>query len=202
MLDDMKRKANRILRIILILFIIFSSGHCAKNKGKSENEYTQAKIEYAKGNLENAKKYFNKLKNNNSEYADIPLYLAKIEYYQGNFEKVLLILEELYEDPNSSFQANLLKLKAEYVIRKERIKILQEVEDLLRTNPENLDLLIMAAKLNAESGKVSQTIMYFERVINQSDKIMVAHKELRDIYEKAGIKERASYHIRKLEYMK
>ena len=162
-------------------------------------EYGLGKVEFAKGNLDGSKKHFLKVQNIESGFEDVPLYLAKIDYYQGHFEQASKTFSKLIEDETYGYQAHLLKLKSDYAYRKDRSKLLKEIGNGLKKDSSNLDLLILAAKLHEEIGQISQSILYYERVLNESDKLILAHKELRKIYQKAGIAERVDYHSKKID---
>ncbi|MDZ4727674.1 MAG: hypothetical protein SH817_16065 [Leptospira sp.] len=184
------------------LFILLFLVSCSDNKEELIKEYGLGKLEFAKGNLEGSKKHFKKVHEADSSYEDVPLYLAKIEYYQGHFAIASSAFGKLLDDDTYGHQAHILKLKSDYAYRKDRSVLLKEIGDALKGDTSNLDLLIIAAKLNKELGHISQTILYYQRIINESDKIMLAHKELSKIYEKAGIAERVSYHTKKVEFWK
>ncbi|GBF52097.1 hypothetical protein LPTSP4_36350 [Leptospira ryugenii] len=172
---------------------------CQGDTEALKKEYGLGKVEFAKGNLDGAKKHFQKIISEDTSFEDVPLYLAKIDFYKGNFEKASKDLSELIEDDTYGYQAYLLKVKADYAYRKDRSVLLKEVGEALKKDSSNLDLLIIAAKLHEELGQLPQTILYYGRVINESDKVLLAHKELKKIYEKAGIEERVKYHTRKIE---
>jgi tetratricopeptide (TPR) repeat protein len=172
---------------------------CSQNSEELKKEYSLGKVEFAKGNLDGAKKYFVKVKEANSSYEDVPLYLAKIDYYQGKFPQASEALADLVDHETYGYQAALLKLKSDYAYRKDRALLLGEIEEALRKDSGNLDLLILSAKLHKELGQISQAILNFQRVLNESDKLILAHKELLEIYKQVGIADRVNFHQKKLE---
>jgi tetratricopeptide (TPR) repeat protein len=183
-------------RLILVLLLIAS---CSGKNEKIIKEYGLGKAEFAKGNLEASRTHFSKVHDSDSSYEDVPLYLAKIEYYQGNFAGASVAFRELLDDDIYGYQALILKLKSDYAHRKDRSELLKEVGEALKKESGNLDLLILSAKLNEELGQTSQAILYYQRVLNEADKLIIAHKELRKIYQKVGIQERVNYHTYKVE---
>ncbi len=193
-------KRNKlIIRNLNIVYILLCCLTCSKDFEFIQEEYQSGKIEYLKGNLEKSKTHFLSVKKREPDFEDIGLYLAKIEYYQGKFEQSSKSFSDLIDNETYGYQAYLLKLKSDYAYRKDRSQLLIEVGDGLKKDSSNLDLLILAAKLNEELGQISQAILYYGRILNESDKLILAHKELKKIYQKAGLEERVLYHSKKLE---
>jgi tetratricopeptide (TPR) repeat protein len=184
--------------IVIICIWLFGLG-CSQNREELKKEYGLGKVEFAKGNLDGARKHFVKAKEANSSYEDVPLYLAKIDFYQGKFPQASEEFADLVDHDVYGYQAHLLKLKSDYAYRKDRDLLLKEIEEALKKDSSNLDLLILSAKLHKELGQISKAILYYERVLNESDKLILAHKELLEVYKQAGITDRVRFHEKKLE---
>jgi|GEM_PF-6075782 len=177
---------NGMIRTGFMLCCIVSLGltYSCSDSEYLEKNYLAGKQEYAKGNLDSALNYLNKVDKEDSGYLDTPLYLAKIEFYKGNFNKVEDRLDDVLEDSTLGFQAKLWKLKAGYASGGDRKVLLDIVDKLLLIDSSNLDLLILSAKINMEMGKIPDAIRSYNRVIIQEDKISLAKKQLALIYGK------------------
>jgi len=187
---------------IYFLIFVYALLSCSGNQDELKREYSLGKDEFMKGNLEGSKKHFKQVLKFESSYEDVSLYIAKIEYYQGHFALASKAFELLLDDKSYGFQAQILKLKSDYANQKDRAILLSEIGNAIKKDSSNLDLLILSAKLHEELGQISQSIFYYQRVLNESEKIILAHKALREIYQKVGLNERANYHLKKIELWK
>ncbi len=186
-------------KTLIIAFSVLCFVGCNQHEQTLIHEYNLGKEEYRKGNLAGSKKHFKRAVSIKTDYRDVPLYLAKIAYYQGKYEDVGYQLETMLNDETYAYQANLLKLKNDFVFSKDRVGLSKALENALAKDSSNLEILLMAAKVSEELGQIGHSILLYERTIQESSKIALAHQNLFRIYNQAGIKERAKYHSKKFE---
>lgn len=183
--------------LIMLIPIIMS---CSDHKAELKQEYELGKLEYAKGRLASAKKKFTNVESFEPKYKDVSLYLGKIEFYQGHFLKASQIFSSLLDDEEYGYQAFLLKLKADFLFQKDRSKLLEEVGAALNKDSSNLELLLLSAKLNEELGKIAEAIQCYERIVQETDAILLSHKELNRIYKRLGMEDKVQFHASRLAF--
>lgn len=198
-MENQKKYWPRLPWISIISFLFVVSCLAIADRDKLKKEYNLGKIEYSKGNLDASLQHFLRVEKIESEYEDVPLYLAKIEYYKGNFKEANRWLETLLGDGIYGDQAQVLRWKCDYAEGKKHGDILREIGESLKKEGENLDLLLLTARIQEEQGQIPQAILNYERVLNESDKVIIAHTGLMKIYEKADLKDRAEYHSKMIE---
>ncbi len=183
---------------LLVLIVMLSS--CSDHNTDLKQEYELGKLEYIKGRLEGAKKKFTNVNSYEPNYKDVSLYLGKIEFYQGHFLKASQIFSSLLDDDTYGYQAFLLKIKSDFFYQKDRSKLLEEVGAALNKDSSNLELLLLSAKLHEELGKIPEAIQCYERIVQETDVIILSHKELHRIYQRLGFEEKVQFHQSRLAF--
>lgn len=180
---------------ILIFFALNSLIGCAKDKTSwVDQNYKESIIQYENRDLEKAKKGFLKNYENYKEFNVVNLYLGKIFFYQGNFKKALEYFELLTESSEYKNIADQWIIKTKYILKNDKLELLKEIESIKEKSLDNLEILLIQAKLLSEIGKVDESINIYNKVIENGYLVAIAHNDLSSIYLKANVDERHSFH--------
>jgi tetratricopeptide (TPR) repeat protein len=182
-------------KYFLIILVINNLIGCSKDKASwVDQNYKESIIQYENGELEKAKKGFLKNYENYEEFNVVNLYLGKIFFYQGSFKKALEYFELLKESSEHKSIAEQWIIKTKYVLKNDKLELLNEIESINEKSLDNIEILLIQAKLLLELGKVDESIKVYNKVIQNGYLIAIAHNDLSSIYQKAKIDERYSFH--------
>lgn len=179
---------------ILISFLTFIIVNCNNDTNWIDQNYKNAVLKFEKGDLENSKKEFMKNYDDYEDYHVVNFYLGKIHFYQGNFEKALEYFLLLGKDKNYNIISNQWIIKTEYVLNKDKTKLLEKINDQNELFSDNIEILLIQAKILTEIGKLEEAINIYNKITTNGYLIAIAHNDLSNIYKDAKLEERMTFH--------
>ncbi|TGL17384.1 hypothetical protein EHQ47_19510 [Leptospira bourretii] len=182
---------NRVLFALLSLsFIVYFSCNEAP-KNPLLNEAEQA---FVFGDLKNAELKINKILNDESDNQKAIFLRAKILFYTGRISEARSNLASLDEETLSKTEVTLLKSRINLALNQKQTETIEDLTSIIKNEPLNLDALLLRGKLYEITGKIPEAIRDFQTVIQQTEKIRIAHISMANVYTKAKLIEKANYH--------
>ncbi|WP_411821505.1 tetratricopeptide repeat protein [Leptospira sp. 'Mane'] len=174
----------------LIIFVLIGILHCS-NQEEALEHYQKGKEAYAKKMLEQAIEEFREASKQDKTLLAAKIMLGKSLYYNGDTEGA----KEVFEETSESFPGNslcfhwlgkiyLLNL-SQFDQAKENFLQSIQLED---SNAENYYYL---AKVYEKEGKWKEALLEYNKALILKKSFEKIHKDLGNLYLKAGEKERA-----------
>ncbi|MCW7464018.1 MULTISPECIES: tetratricopeptide repeat protein [Leptospira] len=184
-------------KIITFLIIVLLNYSCSeKEKSTLQKEAEKA---FVFGDLQNSEIILNKILKEDPNDQHAIFLKTKILLYSGRIIDAKKVYDELGDEFQNKTESMLLLARINLALNQNQIETIDKLSSLLETNPVHLDALLLRGKFYEASNKIPEAIRDYQTIIQQSDKIKIAHSSLASIYSKAGITEKAKSH---LEYAK
>lgn len=196
----LNRKRNRSSLLFLYLVFGFQIQFSNCNSAESaNNHYQNGKKEFLEKNLEKAKVEFQTAVDENPNAISAYIMLGKTLYYLGDFKGSLEILNEgkrkFPENPTLDFwiSKNYLVVEADLNKAKEHLLNILELDDL------HFEAYYYLAKINEKEGNIKEALLYYNKAKMIKKSFEKVHKDLGNLYLKAGMIERANEELAKVE---
>lgn len=198
MVEILDMRFNKIFLLLILLITLFCSG-----EEKELNErYTKALKQYEAKQRVDALKEFNLIYKLDPNFKETRILLGKLYYYDYKFQDAKKLFQEAYEKDSDNYNALLWMTKARFALKEKPDEILDNIQKYLTLDPSNIEALYIKGKLLENGGKIDLAILNFEQITYQTGKIALAHKSLSEIYQKAGLSQKAEYHKERYELLK
>ncbi|MBM9592390.1 hypothetical protein JWG41_18245 [Leptospira sp. 201903075] len=187
------------IQILFVYFLLMTSVLFCKSEESANEHFQIGKKEFLDKNLEKAKLEFQTSVDENPDLISAYIMLGKTLYYMGDFNGSLEILKKAKgkfpENPSIDFwiSKNYLVVESDLTKAKEHLLNILELDNL------HFEAYYHLAKISEREGNIKEALLYYNKakMIKKSfDKI---HKDLGNLYLKAGMIERANEELAKVE---
>jgi tetratricopeptide (TPR) repeat protein len=153
--------------------------------GELEQMMTAGRVLFESGNLKEAEKWFQRVKDKMPTYPRVHYYLALLVYQTGDLEKALKFLEEskaLNGDTDDSLVlvARIHQLKGEFSVAEDFYKKAQKI------NPKSYDAILGLADLSVELKNYNLALDLYMRTLKLRQDDPIVHKKIGDVYKQLG----------------
>ncbi|TGL17930.1 hypothetical protein EHQ46_15860 [Leptospira yanagawae] len=194
-----KKRTNSIMLFLVLFFVsLIQFSNC--NSAESANDHFQnGKREFLEKNLEKAKLEFQIAVDENPKSISSYIMLGKTLYYLGDFQGSLDILRKAKskfpENPTIDFwiSKNYLVVETDLSKAKEHLLNILELDDL------HFEAYYYLAKINEKEGNIKEALLYYNKAKMIKKSFEKVHKDLGNLYLKAGMIERANEELAKVE---
>lgn len=177
--------------LVLLSFIFYSS--CGEpQKHPLLNEADQA---FVFGDLKNAELKINKILKEEPDNQKAIFLQSKILFYTGRISEARKTLKSLDEEILLKTEAILLMSRINLALNQEHSESIKNLTSVIENQPLNLDALLIRGKLFETTGKIPEAIRDFQTIIQQTEKVRIAHLSIANVYTKAKLLEKAKLHI-------
>ncbi|TGK00828.1 hypothetical protein EHO59_12930 [Leptospira semungkisensis] len=132
-------------------------------------------------------------------YRDVIFILGKAYYYDLKFPDAIRLFQEAWDKDPDNISALLWIIKTQFAAGIRDKAFLENIQTYAKHDPANIELLFINGRILEEAGKTDQAIQSYNQVIMQTLPLALSHKRLAEIYKKANIPQKASFHERKFE---
>lgn len=182
--------SRTLFSILSLSFIAYIS--CSETqKHPLLNEAEQA---FVFGDLKNAELKINKILTDESDNQKAIFLRAKILFYTGRISEARNAMTSLDEEILSKTEVMLLTSRINLALNQKQSETIDNLTAIIKNEPLNLDALLLRGKLYEITGKIPEAIRDFQTVIQQTEKIRIAHISIANVYTKAKLLEKANYH--------
>lgn len=196
------KQAKNILKIInyhknFIIITLFAMNiiTCKKDYNNRILEYNKAVMFYQNKNLDFSLTEFKKIQENYPNYKDTKLYIGKIYFYKHNYSEAKKIFSEMYEFENKNLNYLSWIIKTDYAMQSDSIGILKNIDEYLKYNNSEPEILFIRADICKRLGKIEEAIYSYRRILLNEELLSLAHSELANIYKKSGISGKYKNHL-------
>ncbi len=194
---------NKIKIQILIITILCISGYFCSNENKELNDrYLNALRKYESGQRVEALKDLHIIYKSDPDYKETRILLGKLNYYEYKFEEAKKFFQEAYDKDSENYGALLWIAKTQFALKEKPEPILENIQKYLALDSSNIEALYIRGKILENTGKIDLAILNYQQITYQSDKLALAHKSLYEIFEKAGLSQKAEYHKERYQSLK
>ncbi|WP_146036905.1 tetratricopeptide repeat protein [Leptospira inadai] len=177
-------------RLVVLLFLGFflSLVGCGSMSSEEKRKtYTSAIESYKSNRIQEARQALERIYKDDPDFLDTALHLGKIYYYEKDFRNSEKILEEALESNPKNLNVWSVLLRCKYATAKDtssKEKLLVSVEEFLRSDAENLDVLFIQGKLFEDLKRLDRAIMAYNQMRIVGRKTALAYARLSAIYSK------------------
>jgi tetratricopeptide (TPR) repeat protein len=186
----MIRDNNYVRILTLALFIFLFSQNCGDSKNSEEN-YKLGLIEYNKKNLEKAETFFNEALDKDKENIALYIVLGKTYYFMGKFEESINVLKSGLDKFPENSTLNFWLARNYMLYKKHEDEAYMLFVRILEIDDSHFESYYYLGKLQESKGQIKEALINYNRaklIKYNFDKI---HKDLGNLYDKSGLKDRA-----------
>lgn len=182
--------SGRKLRLVVLLslgFFLNTVGCGEMSSEEKKKTYISAIESYKSNRIQDAKQALERIYKDDPNFLDTAFHLGKIYYYEKDFQNSEKILEEAFESNPKNFNVWSTLLRCKYATAKDiqsREKLLLSVEEFLRSDSENLDVLFIQGRLFEDLRRPDRAIMSYNQMRLVGRKTALAYARLSAIYSK------------------
>ncbi|PJZ57618.1 tetratricopeptide repeat protein [Leptospira barantonii] len=154
---------------------------------------------YSERNLKTAIEKFESASKKDKKLISSRIMLGKSYYYSGRFEDAKKTFEEIVEDfpGNSNAHSWLGRILLNEGNKKEEAK--QHLVYATQSDDSQVDALYYLGKAYEQEGKIKEALLEYHKALEIKRKFDKIHRDLADLYRKAGLEERANEHTQSRE---
>lgn len=179
--------------ITILLFAL----NCGPSEREIESLYQKGTSLFIANKRDEALKVFRELYKEDAEYKDVKFVLGKLLYYNRKFKEAEEIFQEMSNDDSANYNALGWLIKTQFAGAPLKKELSDNLQKYLSKDSENIDILFISARILEETGKPDQAILAYQKIISQTQLIAFAHNQLKNIYSKAKLEKKASFHNQK-----
>lgn len=179
-------------RFILLLgfFLFLNCGEQDKNPVLKDAEQA-----FVLGDLKKADLKISELLKEEPNHQNALFLRTKVLFYTGRIQEAKKILDTLDNDVLSKTEAILLFSRINLALNQKSAESIVKLTSVIEDQPLNLDALLIRGKLYELSGKIPEAIRDYQKIIQQTEKIRMAHLSIANVYSNANAKDKANFHI-------
>ncbi|EMJ90317.1 tetratricopeptide repeat protein [Leptospira meyeri] len=181
---------RKILLISLSFLVYYSCGETKKHP--LLNDADQA---FVFGDLKNAELKINQILKEEPENQKAIFLRGKILFYTGRISEARNILVKLDEETLTKTETILLMSRINLALNQKQSETIDNLTSIIENQPLNLDALLIRGKLYETTGKIPEAIHDFQTIIQQTEKIRIAHISMANVYTKAKLMDKANQHL-------
>lgn len=181
--------------LCLCILILIS----CNSEDRASNHFQNGKKEFLEKNLEKAKIEFQSSLDDNPNSISAYIMLGKTLYYLGDFQSSLEILKQAKskfpENPTIDFwiSKNYLVVESDLSKAKEHLLNILELDDL------HFEAYYYLAKISEREGNIKEALLYYNKAKMIKKSFEKVHKDLGNLYLKAGMIDRANEELARVE---
>ncbi|EQA38093.1 tetratricopeptide repeat protein [Leptospira inadai serovar Lyme str. 10] len=196
-MDEIRTFFLRFAIIILIYCNSFSCGGLDETEKKKL--YLEAYKYYELNNRAEAERTFRRIYESDPSYQDTALFIGKIHYFNRDFKEA----EKYFMEARELFPENLSPLlwliKCQFAQQKDKTALKNNIQDYLKRDSENLDVLYIKGRISEEAGDLQTAILAYTQLKASSAKVALAYIRLSEIYKGDSFKTRREIYRKKIE---
>ncbi|WP_241547788.1 tetratricopeptide repeat protein [Leptospira stimsonii] len=187
------RKDEILLSIKYFIFIIFLPVFLScSSKEDALTFYKEGVQAYSERNLKTAIEKFELASKEDKKLISSRIMLGKSYYYSGRFEDAKKVFEDVVSDfpGNSNAHSWLGRILLNEGTKKEEAK--QHLVYATQSDDSQVDALYYLGKAYEQEGKIKEALLEYHKALEIKRKFDKIHRDLAELYRKAGLEERAS----------
>ncbi|XDD51125.1 tetratricopeptide repeat protein [Leptospira sp. WS92.C1] len=196
-MDSKKRSIRIKIGYLLLLWFLPFLTACGLSEKEMDVQYQKGIALFVANKRDEALKVFKDLYKEDEDYKDVKLIIGKLLYYNRKFQEAEELFQEMSDDDPTNYNVLAWLIKTQFAGTPLKKELSDNLQKFLTKDSENLEVLFISAKLLEETGKPDQAILAYQKIVSQSQMIGFAHLQLENIYKKAKMEKKASYHNRK-----
>lgn len=185
---------KKVYSIMLLLFT------CCGGSGDLSQMYSQGVMAYNGKRFEEAAKMFHSVIENDVNFLNAYLMLAKIHYYNREYQKSLDVIDEIVErDPDHT---GALYWKARALVMADDRNVDEPVELLRRvveTDSSHIPARLLLSLLYEKKGEYREAIHEYITILGEEENLVSARGNLAILYMRLGLTGRAKDEVAKAQ---
>ncbi|MBW0433644.1 tetratricopeptide repeat protein [Leptospira yasudae] len=184
-------KSSKIKKfyVFLIFFYFFLSCSSQEDALAHYKEGIQA---YSERNLKTAIEKFEQASKEDKEMISSRIMLGKSYYYSGRFDDARKVFEKVVDDfpGNSNAHSWLGRILLNEDAKREEAK--RHLVYATQSDDSQVDALYYLGKAYEQEGKIKEALLEYHKALEIKRKFDKIHRDLSELYRKAGLEERAN----------